>query len=437
MGIAFRITFSIVGGVVLSVALVAVVGVATNPRPPAPPVEGVEAFSRYLDEWTTSGAAPSVVAAAIVDGRLVYSKGGGTLLPTTHAEPTVDSIYNWWSITKVFTAVAVMQLAEGGAIDLDRPITTVLPWLTTVDPIFDSVTPQQLLSHTSGLPDNIPEVFGWTHLDQDEEYDQTQYLRDVIADYARETYPPESRHSYSNVGYMILGAAIEAASQESYLDYVEREVVRRAGLERTAFRLDRIANLDPATAAVGSHLVWRMETPFLYLYYPDRLDSMLVYRTRRRLYFREIIPDSHPPTGLRGSAGDLLRFADRLLAALDGDDTLIAPESARRMFRPHLPHKAADLTDAIESRAEELHGDAYGFAFRLQAYRGTLVARHSGGGPGFNTDLWLLPEHRAALVLFASDTRVRLDEIMTSFVDALIRDGLLSVGVSDAGASRG
>ncbi len=424
MGIVCRVVL-IVGGAILAASLVAAVGVATNPRPPAPPAEGVEAFSRYLDEWTASGAAPSVVAAAIIDGRPVYSKGSGTLSPTAHAAPTIDSIYNWWSITKVFTAVAVMQLAEEGAIDLDRPITVALPWLRAVDSLFDSVTPRQLLSHSAGLPDNVPEVFGWTHLAQDREHDQTHFLRSVIGEYARLTYRPASRHRYSNVGYMILGAAIEAASRESYLAYVEREVLGRAGLERTGFRLDRIENLDPASVAVGSHLVWRMETPFLYLYYPDRLDAMLLHRTPRRLYFREIIPDSHPPTGLRGSAGDLLHFADQLLAALTGDATLLSPASARQMFRPHLSQEAGDLTDAIESNADGLHGDAYGLAFRLHAYRGTPVARHSGGGPGFNTDLWLLPEHRAALVLLASDTRVRLDEIMTSFVDALIRDGLL------------
>jgi CubicO group peptidase (beta-lactamase class C family) len=216
---------------------------------------------------------------------------------------------------------------------------------------------------------------------------------------------------------------IESVTGESYLDYVEREVVRAAGMNRTAFRLDRIEGFDGRNAAAGSHLFWRMETPFLYAYYWGKLDGMLIHRSPRRLWFAEIIPHSHPPTGLRGSARDLAAYASLMLAAWQGGEGLVRPETARDMMSPQLPQGAAALAEG-EAAGTDAEG-GFGLGFRLNAYRRRRVAGHYGGGPGFNLGLWLLPDDDTALVVLSSDTRVRLEEIMGTFVDTLEAEGLL------------
>jgi hypothetical protein len=85
---------------------------------------------------------------------------------------------------------------------------------------------------------------------------------------------------------------------------------------------------------------------------------------------------------------------------------------------------ASALSEALggEGTAET----RFGLGFKLQAYRGRRVAGHSGGGPGFNLGLWLLPDDDAALIVLSSDTRVRLKEILETFVEALVTEGMLS-----------
>ena len=413
-------------GLVLAAAAAAVAVLwLTNPRPPRTPkdIGGLEDFRRYVDGWTRRGAAPSMLAAAVQGGRIVFWHGSGERSPAEPVPPDLDTVYHWWSMTKPFTATVLMGLVDEGRVDLDAPAASYLPWLLEHGEALGGVTVRQLLSHSSGLPDNVPAVIGWTHTAQEPERDQTEFLRSVMGSYARLVYAPGTRQRYSNVGYMLLGSIIEAAAGESYLDYVEREVVRRAGMTRTAFRLDRIEGFDGRNAAAGSHLFWRMETPFLYAYYGRGLERMIVHRSPRRLWFAEIIPHSHPPTGLRGSARDLARYASLMLAAGQGKPGLVRAQTARAMMSPQLPEAGAALAEALTTGSSADGG--FGLGFRLSAHRGRRVAGHYGGGPGFNLGLWLLPDDDTALILLASDTRVGIERIMGTFADAVEAEGLL------------
>jgi D-alanyl-D-alanine carboxypeptidase len=416
-----------IAGLVLATVVAVVAGLwLANPRPPRRPRAGtnLDGFRGYVDAWTRSGAAPSMLAAAVQGGRIVFWHGSGQLSPLEPAAPDLDTIYHWWSMTKVFTATAVMRLADQGRIDIAAPAGTYLPWLLEYNREVAGVTIRQLLSHSSGLPDNVPAVIGWTHTADKAERNQTEHLRSVFGGYSTLKYAPGTRQRYSNVGYMLLGAVIEAVTGESYLDYVEREIVRAAGMRRTAFRFDRIEGFDGGNAAAGSHLFWRMETPFLYVYYGKKLDGMLLHRTSRRFWFTEIIPDSHPPTGLRGSARDLAAYASSMLEAWGGRDRLVTAPTARAMMSPQLPADAAGLSAALGAGSTMEAG--FGLGFKLQVYEGRRVAGHLGGGPGFNLGLWLLPDDDTALIVLSSDTRIRMEEIMETFAEALVTEGMLA-----------
>jgi CubicO group peptidase (beta-lactamase class C family) len=364
-----------------------------------------------------------MLVAAVQQGRIVFWHGSGVLSPLRPVPPDLDTVYHWWSLTKPFTATAVMRLVDRGTIDLEAPAVSYLPWLDEYGTGLSGITVRQLLDHSSGLPDNVPAVIGWTHTQEEDERDQTAFLRSVLGDYASLSDPPGSRQRYSNVGYMVLGAIIEAATGESYLDHVEREVVSAAGMRHTAFRFDRIASLDRGNVATGSHLFWRPETPFLYAYYGRRLNDLLVYRTPRRFWFTEIIPHSHPPTGLRGSGRDLAAYAARMLEAYAGNDGLVSAVAARAMMSPQSEDAASALSSAIEAGTDAEGG--FGLGFRLSTIRGKRVAGHDGGGPGFNLGLRLLPDDDTALIVLCSDTRVRMDEIMETFIEAVAAEGLL------------
>ncbi len=135
-------------------------------------------------------------------------------------------------------------------------------------------------------------------------------------------------------------------------------------------------------------------------------------------------PPAAPAAGSRrGSARDLAAYACAMLEAWGGEDRLVAAPTARAMMSPQPPADASVLAEALAAGSSAEAG--FGLGFRVKAYRGRRVAGHYGGGPGFNLGLWLLPDDGAALIVLASDTRVRMEEIMEVFVDALVTEGVL------------
>ena len=150
---------------------------------------------------------------------------------------TVDTRFDIASVTKIFTAVAVMQLVERGAIALDTP---VMPYLgITGTKISDAVTVFHCLTHTSGIADDADEEAG-------EEYellfvDKPNYsireTRDFLPQFVDKepNFPPGEGVRYNNVAYVLLGLVIEQASGIPYRDYVRQHVFERARMTGADF----------------------------------------------------------------------------------------------------------------------------------------------------------------------------------------------------------
>jgi CubicO group peptidase (beta-lactamase class C family) len=100
-------------------------------------------------------------------------------------------------MTKLFAATAVMRLADRGRVDLDAPAESYLPWLSHYKREVGDITIRQLLSHSSGLPDNVPAVIGWTHGADKAEQNQTEFLPSVFDGYSTLKYTPGSEHRYT------------------------------------------------------------------------------------------------------------------------------------------------------------------------------------------------------------------------------------------------
>src|SRR3712207_4724101 len=134
-------------------------------------------------------------------------------------------------MTKMFTAVAIAQLAEQGRLSLDDTLGRWLPAFPNRE-ARSKVRIKHLLSHTSGMQD-----YG------DVEWQGSPRVRSVeermteVNAGQKDTlnYPPGTRHAYLNAGFMVLGRIVELASGRDYYDYVEENVVRRAGLENTGW----------------------------------------------------------------------------------------------------------------------------------------------------------------------------------------------------------
>lgn len=176
---------------------------------------------------------PGAAIAVIRDGRRVYSNAYGERDEERGLKVRTDTPFEIGSITKQFTAAAILQLREAGKLDLDHKLGDYLPQA----PHANEVTLRQLLSHTSGLheyfdgPEEEVDALVTRPIDFD-------HLIARIADKPLD-FPPGTRWSYSNTGYVLLGKVVETVSGQSYRDYVQHRQLDPLGMKQTFTLADK------------------------------------------------------------------------------------------------------------------------------------------------------------------------------------------------------
>lgn len=165
-------------------------------------------------------------AVSIMRGdRIVFSRGYGLANIELKIPVSRNTVFRIASVTKNFTAAAVLRLADQGVIDLSQPANEYLP---TDVPDFPGVSVHRLLNHTNGIP-SITRLGSpyWSQIDRPvRPMDLVEMIRDRPPEFA-----PGTRYAYNNSGYLLLGVLIEHLTDLSYADYVERRLLTPAGLE--------------------------------------------------------------------------------------------------------------------------------------------------------------------------------------------------------------
>jgi len=175
---------------------------------------------RAQSEWP----APSVSAAVARKGEIVWGETLGVANTETGEEATPDHQYRIGSITKTFTAVAIMQLRDAGKLDLDDPLDRHL------DGVSHKPTIRRMLSHSSGLQREPPgDVWETMRFTEGEEF-----LQSAAA--AEQVLPPGSHFHYSNLGFALLGEIVTRVSGQPWAEYLGEHVLQPLGLMRTSVR---------------------------------------------------------------------------------------------------------------------------------------------------------------------------------------------------------
>ncbi len=371
---------------------------ALAPRSAAVPesVGNVAELEAYLYKLTAAGNPPALSLAVVKDGQMVYNRAFGLADGPARIEASPGTVYHWWSTTKMFTATAIFQLRDGGRLDLDDPVTDYLPWFEVAYPSPGSppVTIRSLLNHSSGLPDNVPAVVGWMHMEDEPAFDQTTLVVKYLPDYSKLLFEPGSASRYTNVGYMVLGAVIEQVSGKTYEDYVCVHILQPLKMGRTDFSYTEDMRTD---AAVGMHPLLDYQTVFLPFFYGRRTPSLVREIYDGKLWFNRIHADSNPPTGLIGPAEDLARFA---AAHLNGGELegvrILSQESVDEMMNAsHLTTSGGQVDTSIQ-----------GLGWEICRLGEDLCLQHGGGGPGFGSAIRLLPGRSLGITVTASSTNI-------------------------------
>jgi CubicO group peptidase (beta-lactamase class C family) len=171
---------------------------------------------------------PSFVILIDQGGKTVYASTTGSADLEHGVAASLDTPYGIGSITKSFTALAVLQLVDEGKLRLDNRLPQLLPGY---DGPAKNVTLQQLLNHTSGIPNYTGEIPGIR-----EGLKRSPYERKQMLDFFRSApllFKPGSKFSYTNSGYYLLGLIIEAATGRNYYDHLSDRVFKPLGLSRT------------------------------------------------------------------------------------------------------------------------------------------------------------------------------------------------------------
>lgn len=196
-----------------------------------------KALERYaseliLDEMDSNNIV-GLSAAIIVDDHIVWSKGYGYANRETNKIATSDTVYRVGSISKIPNAIAVLKFKAAGKVDLDEPITHYIPELKVksrfaTEPAF---TPQQLMTHHSGLPSDIVKGM-WG--------EKPAPFQGIVSLLAEEylAYTPDTIHSYSNLGADLLGIMLERVSGTEYEAVMQESVLKPLGMVNSSYRLE-------------------------------------------------------------------------------------------------------------------------------------------------------------------------------------------------------
>lgn len=361
--------------IALLASLMLVVWMMMVPHPAVPTAQvNRDNLQVWLDNIVTTQAATAISIAVIRNGEVAWEMASGTANPYRNENATPQTRYHIWSVTKLATALTILKLAEDQKLDLDLPVTEILPWLDLDERTENRMTTRDLLQHTSGLQDTVPEVFGWLQHNENLP-NQTVFLRQKMSLYRDLSFQPGYGRSYSNLGYMLLGAIIEAATGQAYDEAVFERVLEPAGMTSSSFVYGA-----PQTAneALGSHPLAHFFTPFL-LHFVD-LKDLVKARDGRIWWLNHVYIKAIPPTGLISSARDAARLGAVTMMqgpVLQSDDTV------RWMIAP----------DPVN--------------FSLGWFERDLEEQwlqHRGGGPGFAAVVRIYPAQGLSIAVLASGT---------------------------------
>jgi CubicO group peptidase (beta-lactamase class C family) len=361
-------------------------------RPSAEPVQ-VQAFDQSMQSLVEHHVSPSLAVIAVRHGDTVLARGYGCsdLQQETHA--SAETIYLYCSMTKVFTATALMQLRERGLVELDQAVRTYLPDFPLQHPSGREITVRHLLSHSSGIANPIP--VSWVHLAEEPVVNLDDFTRKLLTRYHRLTFEPGSRYAYSNLGYLVLGQLIERLSSQSYTDYIQQRILEVLDMHRTGFSYD--GHLLAQEVATGYVRTWSL-MGLLGRILVDRR----IFGVTRNGYtaFHRFLIDGAPYGGLLGPVTELGNF----LKAYLGGGTF----QGRRLLEP------ASIAEMLTPQ-RDLHGEEFstsghempsrvGLGWHLAGSKELRFCYHLGGGGGYRSELRIYPSLGYGISVMGNET---------------------------------
>jgi CubicO group peptidase (beta-lactamase class C family) len=369
-------------------------GPVTDPERLARLRTAFPAIDSLMRAFAERSHVPGIAYGIVVDGRLAHAGLAGYRELAARAPVDTATVFRIASMTKSFTAAAILQLRDAGRLSLDDPAERFVPELAGLRyPTSDApkITIRHLLSHSAGFPEDNP----WG--DRQLGVTEKQMSRMMRAGIPFST-APGTAYEYSNYGFAILGRIVANASGQPYRRYLAEHVLRPLGMRATT--------LEPSAVP------------------PERRAHG--YRRQDDTWLEEPqLPDGAfgPMGGMLSSVGDLARWVGFMLdawPARDGEDRGPLRRASRREMQQVARYRDGSAVRADSTGAMMLNAGGYGYGLRIQqTCRFRTLVSHSGGLPGFGSIMRWLPEYGVGVVALGNLTYTSWGDVSQQALELL------------------
>lgn len=325
--------------------------------------EGIQRLEEVAESELQRKIVTGFSIALVDDQRIVYANGFGLADKQRRTLARSNSVYRAGSISKLFTALAAMQLAEQGKLDIDAPVMNYDSEFRIIVPFAGAkpITLRQLMCHRSGMTREAP-VGGYFD-------DSEPSVTDSIASLAQCVLvnPPDTRTRYSNIGVTIVGQVVSKTAGVSFEDYQDKNLLGPIGMSNSSFRLNK-----------------RVRTQLSAAYMRVAAEGGGFREIKAPVFELGTIPAGN----LYTTVEDLGRFASFLLAeGRVGGKRLISPQTLAEMCKPQL-----------------VDGDTgFGLGFHVGKFRSHKKISHTGAVYGFTSSFVVLPQPGIGVIVLSNE----------------------------------
>ncbi len=345
-------------------------------------------IDNILTEQIEKTKTPSVQYVIFNKNNIIHKFQGGFADIKNKKKTTENTTYNAYSVTKTYTALAILQLAEQEKIDIEQPAINYLPEF----PYPSEITIRQLLSHSSGIPNPIP--LSWIHLaDEHESFDRNTFFNQIFVKNNKTKSRPNEKYSYSNLGYVLLGQLIEKVSGISYEKYIHVNTLKPLGIEKT--EMDFVIT-NTNQHAKGYHKKYSFSNAILGF----MIDKSKFVDTTEGKWnsFKDNYVNGAYYGGLIGTSDTFVKYIQELLKP---NCKLITDEFKKMLFVENFTNQEKPTGMCLSWFSGQLNGNKY-FA-------------HAGGGGGYYCEIRIYPDSGIGSVIMFNRTGMK-DE---RFLDTL------------------
>lgn len=345
------------------------------------------ALDRIVEKAMKTFEVPGLSIAIVKDGKVLLTKGYGVRDLKENLPVDSQTLFSIASNSKLFTAIALGILVDEGKILWNSPVTEFIPWFQMFDPyVTREITVKDILSHRCGLGLGAGDLLWWP---------SSNYSRDEIIKRIK-FIPPSSSfrsaYAYNNLMFLVAGKVIESVSGMSWEDFITERIFKPVGMKRSSAKVSDLKNRDNiATPHAKVNGILKEVQPFL----NDNIN---------------------PAGGIISCAEDMARWMIVMLkeGKLDKDKRLLSEKNYREITTIATPRPIADPPQEISELKPNFSG--YGLGIGIRDYRGMKILQHTGGLPGFLSQVTMIPSLKLGISILTNQESSEAYNSITYFI---------------------